>query len=77
MKFENFLQEKHTQQYPEILDDDVPNAFNAWLTEINADTWIAYGDEYGTLKALEGKEFILNGFRPHIEELKKFECLKI
>ena len=44
--FEDFLQDKFIRQNPTILDDDIPDAFDEWLCEIEPELWIEYGDEY-------------------------------
>lgn len=44
--FETFLQEKFNQEYPGILDDDLENAFETWLTNLDIDTVIKYADEF-------------------------------
>ena len=49
MKFKNFeewLQYKHAEWYPEILDDDLPDAYNDWLSDLSEDDWFSYGDMY-------------------------------
>jgi len=44
--FEDFLQEKHAEQYAG-LDDEMPDDFNRWLCEeISPDEWIEYGNQY-------------------------------
>ncbi len=44
--FEYFLAEKHLEAEPQILDDDLPDAFNDWLTTLDVEEFIKYGDEY-------------------------------
>lgn len=44
--FEDFLQEKHAEQYVGT-DDNMPDDFNRWLCEeISPDEWIAFGNQY-------------------------------
>ena len=45
--FELFLQEKHQEENPELLDDNLSDAFQDWLGELQADDFIEYGEEYG------------------------------
>ena len=45
--FELFLQEKHFEENPQILDDDLTDACNDWLENLQADDFIKYGEEYG------------------------------
>ena len=46
--FEDFLKEKHGDQYIGF-DDDMPDAFNDWLGELDREEWLEYGGEYGRL----------------------------
>ena len=43
--FEEFLEEKHAEDYQGV-DDDMPDDFNNWLSELESDYFIEYGDEY-------------------------------
>jgi hypothetical protein len=45
--FEDFLQYKHMEDCPMVLDDDLPDHFNDWLTELDIETWLKFGEEYG------------------------------
>lgn len=45
--FEDYLAEKHMEQNPEILDDDLPNSFDTWLTDLQVDDFIAYAEAWG------------------------------
>lgn len=42
--FEEFLQEQHAENYHGT-DDAMPDAFDAWLTDLQADDFIKYADE--------------------------------
>lgn len=45
--FEQYLMEYFTANYPEILDDDIPDAFDNWLSEdADIDTIIKLGQKY-------------------------------
>ena len=45
--FEDFLQEKFIESNPTVLDDDIPNAFDDWLSgELDVDDWIRLGNQY-------------------------------
>lgn len=50
MKFEEYLQAKFMKEEPQILDDDLPDTFDTWLTALQADDFIKYGDEFKKLK---------------------------
>ena len=41
--FEDFLKEQHAKNYIGT-DDDMPDAFDDWLTELDVDTLINYAD---------------------------------
>lgn len=43
---EEFLKEKHAEQYTG-LDDDMSDAFDNWMMDLDVDEWIMYGDMYG------------------------------
>ena len=42
--FENFLQEKHAEHY-HGLDDDMPDAYEAWLEGLQIDDIIKYAND--------------------------------
>lgn len=43
--FEYFLMEKHAEDYQGI-DDDMVDAFNDWLVELQVDEIIEYANQY-------------------------------
>ncbi len=43
--FENYLERVCFEEYPEILDDDRPDFFDTWLTELSVADYLRYGDE--------------------------------
>jgi len=45
MKFEEYLQEIHAEQY-QGLDDEMPENFTDWLCDLDVDDWIKYGDKF-------------------------------
>lgn len=53
--FESFLKDKHLEQEPYLLDDDIQEAFDQWIIEQNKITISAYAmlyaSEQGTLLA--------------------------
>jgi len=56
--FEDYLQEKHIKENPTILDDDLPDAFDDWVAEIDVDAIIEHADAYAKIvreEALNGK----------------------
>lgn len=52
--FEDYLQEKHMEANPMILDDDLPDHFDEWLGNLDIETVIIMADAYGAQKHLEG-----------------------
>lgn len=40
--FESFLEDRHMEQEPHLLDDDLSDAFDEWLSEQDAVTITAY-----------------------------------
>ena len=67
--FEDYLQEKHMKDNPEILDDNLPDAFSDWIADLNLDDWLRLGDNYGKaitvamMKKLEGLEDVINNLQ--------------
>jgi len=57
--FEEFLAEKHCEQNPEILDDNLPDAFNDWLTYIDVQDIIDYANEYTNKIIIQVKKDLL------------------
>ena len=43
--FKDFLQQKHMELYPTILDDDLPDAFDNWLEGRTKEEIIEYAEE--------------------------------
>lgn len=71
--FEDFLKDKHAENYHGT-DDDMPDAFDSWLTDdLQVDDLIQYANEYTAKKMIETKEKMLEAFGPMlglIEEVK-------
>lgn len=44
--FEGFLQWKHMEENPMILDDDLPDHFDSWVGDLDAEEFIKYAEEY-------------------------------
>jgi len=42
---EHYLQEKHAEEYMGT-DDDMPEAFDAWMLDLDVDEWIKLSDDY-------------------------------
>ena len=43
--FEDFLAMKHAEQYVG-LDDDSPDSFDEWISNLDSDDWIKYGNAF-------------------------------
>jgi hypothetical protein len=44
-KFEDFLKDWHAEQYTGT-DDDMPDAFDDWLGDLESESWINLGDVF-------------------------------
>ena len=44
--FEEWLQYKHSEWHPELLDDDLPDAYVDWLAGLDGEEWIDYGNRF-------------------------------
>lgn len=53
--FEDYLKTKHSEENPEVLDDMLPDDFERWLADLDIDSWIIMGNNYGKIKEEEGK----------------------
>lgn len=60
--FEDWLQEFHIKLYPQILDDDLPDAFNDWLQQLDVDELLRYGNLFAKEQNLAGQSYVLNKF---------------
>lgn len=49
--FEDYLREVHAQDYRGT-DDDMPDAYEAWVCDLSADDFITYADQYGELREM-------------------------
>ena len=64
--FEDFLGDYHSKDYMGT-DDDMPDAYEAWLGELEVDHLIKLADIYGQEKYMEGlqkaKDIVVDAFR--------------
>ena len=44
--FEEFLGRMHMEDEPTVLDDDLPDAFDAWLSNLGIDLTIVYAEKW-------------------------------
>jgi len=45
--FDEYLRAMHFQENQHLLDDDLPDAFDDWLSNIDANDIIDYAEEWG------------------------------
>ena len=53
--FEDFLKELHAVKYTGT-DDDMPEAFDAWLGELDVEALLRIGHTYGMSQYIKGME---------------------
>jgi hypothetical protein len=58
--FEDFLQERHSELYPMVLDDDLPDSFDNWLGELDGEDYIKYADLFAQERFLAGMDRVIN-----------------
>lgn len=63
--FEDFLREIHGQVCAQlgVLDDDMPDHYDEWITEKQVDDIIEWGTLYGREQFLAGQAKILSGMK--------------
>ena len=44
--FEEYLAHRHHEEYPEILDDNLPDAFDNWLSNLDVSEAMIYADAW-------------------------------
>lgn len=68
--FEQYL-ERDVWEAEGVLDDDMEDAFNNWLAELDVQELADYAQTFAEKSYLEGKEIVMKEFEPIIENLKK------
>lgn len=61
--FEEYLKDVHAKIYIGT-DDDMPEAFEAWLDGIDVDDIMEWADLFGRIRYTDGKQFM-------VDEIKK------
>ncbi len=56
--FEHYLSFVHAQTHPELLDDDLPDAFGEWMDTLSVDEWIEFADKYASHAVAERERAI-------------------
>jgi hypothetical protein len=54
--FEQYLQFKFMEDEPQVLDDDIPDAYESLIVEQDIDDVIKWATEYGNEKFIAGLE---------------------
>lgn len=52
--FENYLKKIHILAFPSVLDDDMPDHFDNWISQLDGEELLRYGQLYGEEVFLEG-----------------------
>lgn len=60
--FTKFLQEEHAKNYHGT-DDDMPDAFDAWLTDLQVDLMIAYAELFAAKRVQSEVAGVFEGLR--------------
>lgn len=56
--FEEYLQDKHGELHPEVLDDDIPDHYSDWCAELDVDTLIEWANEFAVLKVKQAVDIM-------------------
>ena len=54
LTFEEYLQDQFSDTSPEVLDDDMPDAFDAWLGDMDVNEVMKYAEAFGRKIYLDG-----------------------
>ena len=54
--FENYLMDRFIAMNPQVLDDDINDGFDHWLSTCDVNEIIGWGETYGAQCFLSGKE---------------------
>ena len=54
--FEIYLQEMHMDEFPMLLDDDLPDHYSDWVSQLDRSDLIAYGVRYAKAMCERGFE---------------------
>ena len=57
---EDFLKRMHMEDEPTVLDDDLPDAFDAWVSELGPDLLIAYAEKWHSEQQMITVSEVLN-----------------
>lgn len=54
-KFTSFLEEVHAEEY-HGLDDDMPDAFDSWVSNLDGEEYIKFAEAYGKKQFIAGMQ---------------------
>ena len=63
MNFEDFLKDMCFSINPTVLDDNMPDYFDNWLSTLEGEDYIRYADSFGQLQYVNGMENIVNSLK--------------
>ena len=76
--FEQYLNELHAKDRPQVLDDDMPDDFNNWLDQFDATAMMGLAESYGEQCSKENLQeladvgaMIIEGERKRVGEAGK------
>jgi len=69
--FEDYLSDQHADQYSG-LDDCMPDDFNAWLAQLDADEWLEYGEKHAALAKQEAYRDCAKETFEVVQRMEKF-----
>lgn len=58
--FEKFMEDIHYQIFPEVLDDDLPDHFDHWLSVLDVANMMEWAEIYGRQQFLSGQSHAFN-----------------
>lgn len=44
--FEEWLNNECFKENPTVLDDDMPDFFDNWVSDLNSEDWFKYGEDF-------------------------------
>ena len=77
MTFENYLQEKHFEENQQLLDDDLPDAFEEWASNLDVQEVIDYAEKWGKLTNLNKEVEEIPQFKGTKEKLNNLLNIKL
>ena len=67
MKFEDYLQAVCFERNPGVLDDNMPDFYEAWLSERTSDDWIDLAEEYKKLPEKKLEEYKIEALKEEFD----------